>query len=31
MDPKKVKVIVNWQESENVKDIKVFIEFANFY
>ena len=31
MDPKKVKVIINWQEPENVKNIKVFIKFANFY
>ena len=31
MDPKKVKVIVNWQEPKNVKDVRVFIGFANFY
>ena len=31
MDPKKVKVIINWQEPKNVKDIKAFIRFANFY
>ena len=31
MDPKKVEVIVNWQEPKNVKDVKVFIGFANFY
>jgi len=31
MDPKKVKVIVNWQEPKNVKDIRAFIGFANFY
>ena len=31
MDPKKVKVIINWQKPENVKDIRVFIGFANFY
>ena len=31
MDPKKVKIIVNWQEPKNVKDVKVFIKFANFY
>ena len=30
MDPKKVKVIINWQEPKNVKDIKVFIKFTNF-
>ena len=31
MDPKKVKVIINQQEPKNIKDIKVFIKFANFY
>src|ERR1700722_289086 len=31
MDPKKVKVIVNWQEPKNVKDVRAFIGFANFY
>ena len=31
MDPKKIKAIINWQELENVKDIKAFIEFTNFY
>ena len=31
MDPKKVKVIINWQEPKNVKDVRVFIGFANFY
>ena len=31
MDPKKVKVIINWQEPKNIKDIKAFIKFANFY
>ena len=31
MDPKKVKAIVNWQEPKNVKDIRAFIGFANFY
>ena len=31
MDPKKIKVIVNWQKPKNIKDIKVFIKFANFY
>ena len=31
MDLKKVKVIINWQKSKNIKDIKVFIGFANFY
>ena len=31
MDPKKVKAIVNWQEPKNIKNIKAFIKFANFY
>jgi hypothetical protein len=31
MDPKKVKAIVNWQELKNIKDIKAFIKFTNFY
>ena len=31
MDPKKIKAIVNWQEPKNVKDIRAFIGFANFY
>jgi len=31
MDPKKIETIVNWQEPKNVKDVKAFIGFANFY
>ena len=31
MDFKKVKAIINWQEPKNIKDIKAFIKFANFY
>ena len=31
MDPKKVKAIINWQELKNVKDVRVFIRFTNFY
>jgi len=31
MDLKKVKVIVNYQEPKNVKDVRAFIEFINFY
>ena len=31
MDPKKIKAIINWQELKNIKDIKAFIKFANFY
>ena len=31
MNPKKIKVIINWQEPKNIKDIRAFIGFANFY
>ena len=31
MDPKKDKVIINWQEPKNVKNVRAFIGFANFY
>jgi hypothetical protein len=31
MDPKKVKAIINWQEFKNIKDVKAFIKFTNFY
>ena len=31
MDPKKIKAIINWQELKNIKDIKAFIKFNNFY
>jgi hypothetical protein len=31
MDPKKVEAIVNWQVPRNVKDVRAFIGFANFY
>jgi len=31
MDLKKVKAIVNWQELANIKDIRAFLRFANFY
>jgi len=31
MDPKKIEAIVNWQELKNVKDIRAFMGFANFY
>ena len=31
MDPTKVKVIINWQELKNIKDVRAFIGFANFY
>ena len=31
MDPKKIEAIVNWQKLKNVKDVRAFIRFANFY
>ena len=31
MDPRNFETIVNWQKFENVKDVKAFIKFANFY
>jgi len=31
MDLKKIKAIVNWQEPKNIKDVRAFIGFANFY
>jgi hypothetical protein len=31
MDPKKVEAIVNWEAPKQVRDIRAFIGFANFY
>ena len=31
MDLKKIKAIVNWQELKNIKDVRAFIRFTNFY
>ena len=31
MDPKKIKVIVNWQELSNVTELRLFLEFYNYY
>jgi len=31
IDPKKVKAIVNWQELENVTQLKLFLGFCNYY
>ena len=31
MDLKKIKIIINWREPKNVKDVRAFIEFTNFY
>lgn len=31
MDPEKVSAILNWEAPKNVKDVRSFIGFANFY
>jgi hypothetical protein len=31
MDPKKVQAIVDWEYPNNVKDVRAFLGFANFY
>jgi hypothetical protein len=31
MDPKKVKAIVDWQELENVTQLRLFLGFCNYY
>ena len=31
IDPKKIEVIVNWQELSNITELKLFLEFCNYY
>ena len=31
IDPKKIKVIVNWQELSNIIELKSFLGFYNYY
>ena len=31
IDPKKVKAIVDWQEPENVTQLRLFLGFYNYY
>ena len=31
MDPKKIKVIVNWQELNNITELRSFLGFCNYY
>ena len=31
MDPKKIKIIVNWQEPNNITELKSFLKFWNYY
>jgi len=31
IDPKKIEAIVNWQELENVTQLRSFLGFCNYY
>ena len=31
MDLKKIKIIVNWQELSNIIELRLFLEFCNYY
>ena len=31
IDPKKVQAVVEWEEPANIKDIRAFLGFVNFY
>jgi len=31
MDPKKIEAIVNWQDLENVINLRLFLGFCNYY
>ena len=31
IDPKKIKVIVNWQELSNITELRLFLGFYNYY
>ena len=31
MDPKKIEVIVNWQEPSNITELRLFLGFCNYY
>jgi len=31
IDPKKIKAIVNWQEPENIIQLRLFLGFYNYY
>ena len=31
MDPKKIEVIVNWQELSNIIKLRLFLKFYNYY
>ena len=31
IDPKKIKIIVNWQELSNITELRLFLGFCNYY
>jgi len=31
IDPKKIKAIVNWQDLENIINLRLFLGFYNYY
>ena len=31
INPKKIKVIINWQELSNITELKSFLKFCNYY
>ena len=31
IDLKKIKAIVNWQELSNITELRLFLEFCNYY
>ena len=31
IDPKKIEVIVNWQEPSNITELRSFLGFCNYY
>ena len=31
IDPKKIKVMVNWQELSNITELRSFLGFCNYY
>ena len=31
IDPKKIKVIINWQDLENIIGLRLFLGFYNYY
>ena len=31
IDPKKIEAIVNWQKLSNIIELRLFLEFCNYY